>query len=53
MIQCNHTGRFKFKDGKRYIIQILNFWKAGVTILITGKMNFRANKITRDKRDII
>lgn len=44
---------WKHKDGKKYTVQVLTKQKAKVAILIFGKVDFRENKITREKSDII
>ena len=40
-------NRVKWKDGKSYSIQIVT--KAGMSILILDKMNFKSKTVTRDK----
>lgn len=42
----NYIGRLKAKGWKKYFMQTI---KVGVVILASDKVNFRAQKITRDR----
>ena len=48
-LRSKDTHRLKVKDGKRYFMQMEMIQKAGVAILITNKIDFKAKVIVRDK----
>lgn len=51
-VKCNDTGRLQVSGCKKIYCASTNQKKAGVaTLLISDRLDIRAKKITKDKRD--